>query len=143
MYLSNTENRSIYVAVVILLCLGRISPVGQIVQIIPVWGGWTVHVVVPVTNSELLVEAGLICTHVGNSSAILIAHVENHAVEFQISIESNSSVSAVKIECDIRELSPPLFNVVAGFFHLNKSKESEGYEADDENTVLLHFKAKM
>ena len=33
----------------------------------------------------------------------------HHAVKFQISVEPNGPVGAVKIECDIRKLSPALF----------------------------------
>lgn len=94
---------------VILLSFGRVCSVGQVIQIVPVWRCGAVHIVIPVADAELLIEAGFIGAHVGNPSTILIAHVENHAVKFQISVESNGSVSAVKIECDIRELSPPLF----------------------------------
>ena len=45
-------------------------------QISPVWGGGAVHVVVPVADPELLVEAGLVGTHVGNTATILVTHVE-------------------------------------------------------------------
>jgi len=124
---------------VILLSFGRVCSVGQVIQIVPVWRCGAVHIVIPVADAELLIEAGFIGAHVGNPSTILIAHVENHAVKFQISIESNGSVSAVKIECDIRELSPPLFDVVVGFFHLNKGQETEGYKADDENIMTQHL----
>jgi len=31
------------------------------------------------------------------------------------------------------------YDVVVGFFHLNKSQETEGYKADDENIMMLHL----
>ena len=43
----------------------------------PVGGVGTVHVVVPVTDPELLVEAGVVSTHVGDPTTILVTHVED------------------------------------------------------------------
>jgi len=88
--------------------LGRISSVGEVVEIIPVGRGGAVHVIVPVADSKLLVEAGLVGAHVGNPAAVLVTHVENHAVKFQISVESDRSVCAVKIESDIGKVGPSL-----------------------------------
>lgn len=31
------------------------------------------------------------------------------------------------------------YDVVVGFFHLNKGQETEGYKADDENIMTLHL----
>ena len=42
----------------------------------PVGGGGTVHVVVPVADSEFLVEARLVAAHVGNSATVLVTHVK-------------------------------------------------------------------
>lgn len=42
----------------------------------PVWGGGAVHVVIPVADSEFLVEARLVAAHVGNPATVLITHVE-------------------------------------------------------------------
>ena len=50
----------------------------------PVGGVGTVHVVVPVTDAELLVEAGVVPAHVGDPPAILVTHVED--------LEQNSSL---------------------------------------------------
>ena len=46
-------------------------------QISPVWGGGAVHVVVPVADPELLVEAGVVAAHVGDPPPVLVAHVED------------------------------------------------------------------
>ena len=94
-------------------------------QISPVWGGGAVHVVVPVADPELLVEAGLVGTHVGNTATVLVTHVEylnrrerldsgprpqptHHAVELQVGVEPNGSVCAVEVEGDVGEVGPPL-----------------------------------
>jgi len=124
---------------VILLSLGRVCSVGQIVQIVPIWWRRTIHIVIPVADTELLIEASFIGAHVRDSTSILITHVEYHAVKFQISVESNGSVGAVKIECDIWELGPPFFDVVAWIFHLNKSQESKGYDAQYYNIMTKHL----
>lgn len=97
--------------------LGRVSSVGEVVEIVPVRGGGAVHVIIPVADSKFLVEAGLIGAHVGNPAAVLVAHVEYHAVKFQISVESDRSVCAVKIESDIGKVGPSLLlklNVLEG-----------------------------
>ena len=78
--------------------LGRVSSVGEVVQIIPdtrlsqldqhhgtdnilpVRRGGAVHVIIPVADPKLLVEAGLVGAHVGNPSAVLVTHVENLAI---------------------------------------------------------------
>lgn len=68
----------------------------------------TVHIIIPVAHTKFLIETGLVGAHVWNSPSILVAHMENHAVEFQISIKAYWTVSAVKIEGDVGELGPPL-----------------------------------
>ena len=73
---------------------GRVCSVGEVVEVIPghkaditrlrparlhgspVGRGGAVHVVVPVADAELLVEAGLVCAHVGDPAAVLVTHVE-------------------------------------------------------------------
>ena len=45
--------------------------------ILPVWRRGTVYVIIPVADSELLIEAGLVGAHIGNPAAILVTHVEN------------------------------------------------------------------
>lgn len=35
------------------------------------------------------------------------------------------------------------YDVVVGFFHLNKGQKTEGYKADDENIMVLHLDIKM
>jgi len=111
---------------VVLLCgaLGRVSSVGEVVEIVPVGRGGAVNVIIPVADSKLLVEAGLIGAHVGNPPAVLVTHVEYHAVEFQISVESDRSVGAVKIESDIGKVSPSLLlklNMVEGSKNCRRS----------------------
>jgi len=93
---------------IVLFSLWWVSSVCQLIQVIPVRRGLTVDIVVPITDTELLIEAGLIGTHVWDPSSILITHVEYHAIKLQVSIKSDSSVGAVKGEGDIRELCPPL-----------------------------------
>jgi len=84
-----------------------VGPVGQVVQVIPIWGVWAVDVVIPVADPELLVEAGVVAAHVGNPPPVLVAHVENHTVELEVSIEPDRSVSAVEGEGDIGHICPP------------------------------------
>ena len=45
--------------------------------ILPVGRGGAVYVIIPVADSKLLVEAGLVGTHVGDPAAVLVTHVEN------------------------------------------------------------------
>lgn len=84
-----------------------VCPVGQVVQVIPIWGVWAVNVVVPVADPELLVEAGVVAAHVRDPPPVLVAHVEDHTVELEVSIEPDRSVSAVEGEGDIRHVRPP------------------------------------
>ena len=47
---------------------------------LPVGRGGAVNVIIPVADSKLLVEAGLISAHVGNPPAVLVTHVEYLAI---------------------------------------------------------------
>jgi len=96
---------------VVRLCaaLGGICSVGQVIQIVPVWGGGAVHVVIPVAHSEFLVEARLVAAHVGNPATILITHVKYHAILLHICVEADGSVGAIKVKRDIWEVCPSLF----------------------------------
>jgi len=84
-----------------------VCPVGQVVQVIPIWGVWAIDVVIPVADPELLVEAGVVAAHVGDPPSVLVAHVEDHTVELEVSIEPDRSVSAVEGEGDIGHICPP------------------------------------
>jgi len=84
-----------------------VRPVGQVVQVIPIRRVWTVNVVVPVADPELLVEAGVVAAHVGDPPPVLVAHVEDHTVKLEVSIEPDWAVSAVEGEGDIRHIRPP------------------------------------
>jgi len=99
----------VHIKTVAFLFLRWVCSICQVIQIIPVWRTLTVNIVVPVTDTEFLVEAGLIATHVGNPPSILITHVENHAIKLKVSIEPDWSVCAVEGESNIWELCPPLF----------------------------------
>ena len=55
----------------------KCGAIGAIVRVYsPVRGGGAVHIVVPVTDSELLVEACLVSAHVGDPTPVLVTHVE-------------------------------------------------------------------
>lgn len=97
------------VVFLVITCFWRIRPVSQVIQVIPFWRCLTVHIVGPVTNSEFLVEAGLISTHVGYSPTILIAHVENLTIKIEVRVESYRPSLAVKCEAHIWKFCPPFF----------------------------------
>lgn len=74
----------------------------------PPGGVVAVNIVVPVTDAVLLVEAGLVSADVGDTAAVLVAHVEDVAVVLHVSVETDRLVRAVKRERHVRELLPPL-----------------------------------
>jgi len=87
---------------------GRVCSVGEVVEVIPVGRGGAVHVVVPVADAELLVEAGLVGAHVGDPAAVLVTHVEYHAVVLHVGVEADGPVRAVEVEGDVGEVCPAL-----------------------------------
>jgi len=87
----------------------RVCPVGEVVQVIPIWRVWAVDVVVPVADPELLVEAGVVAAHVRDPPTVLVAHVEDHAVELEVSVEADGTVGAVEGERDVGHICPPTF----------------------------------
>jgi hypothetical protein len=83
-----------------------VSAVGEVIQVEPIRGVGAVHIIVPVTDSELLVEAGVVAAHVGDPATILVTHVEDHAVELQVSVEADGAVGAVEGEGDVGHVRP-------------------------------------
>ena len=61
----------------------------------------------PVADAVLLVESGASAAHVGNATAVLIAHVEEHALELLVGVEAQRTVGTVEIQRHVRELLPP------------------------------------
>lgn len=86
--------------------LGRVGDVSQFVQVEPVLRFAAIEVIIPVADPELLVESGVIGTHVGDTTSIFIAHVEKLAVKFLVRVEAHGPVGAVEGEGDIWELLP-------------------------------------
>jgi len=110
-----------------------VCPVGEVVQVIPIWRVRAVNVVVPVADPELLVEAGVVAAHVGDPPPVLVAHVEDHTVKLEVSIEPDWSVSAVEGEGDIGHIRPPTLDVVPLLLlhlFLSLDQNSEGKNAD-------------
>jgi len=97
------------------LLLGGIRAVGEVVEVKPIRRGRAVHIIVPIADSKFLIEAGVVAAHIRNSPAILVTHVEYHAVKFQVCIEANGSVCAVEVECYVRHVSPASLDVVLMF----------------------------
>lgn len=117
-----------------ILLLGRVCSVGQVVQVIPVGRILAVDIVAPVADTEPLVEACLVAAHVRDPATILVAHVENLAVKFQIGIETYRLVSAVESEADIRELrpSPRLANKIHFTLHTR-------FEFNSGHSLLFYY----
>lgn len=67
-----------------------------------------VEVVLPVADSEFLVEAGVVGTDVRNAASIFVTHVEDLAVVLCIGVEAHRAVGAVESECQVRKVLPPL-----------------------------------
>ena len=74
----------------------------------PLVGIWTVDIVAPVADSELLVEGRIVSAHVRHSASVFVAHVEELAVEFLVSVEAHSLIGTIEREGDIWELLPSL-----------------------------------
>jgi len=73
---------------------------------VPLVSFLAVKVVNPVADAVLLVESSSRAAHVRDTAAVFVAHVEQHALEFLVGVESKGSVSAVESECHVRELLP-------------------------------------
>ena len=67
-----------------------------------------VEVVLPVADAVLLVEGGVVGAHVRDAATVLVAHVEQLAVKFLVSVEADRSVGAVECKRDVGELFPSL-----------------------------------
>ena len=61
------------------LCLLHFFMISQ--KKLPIRGLGAVHVLGPIANPVLLVEAGSLAAHVGHPTAFVIAQVEDHALE--------------------------------------------------------------
>jgi hypothetical protein len=73
---------------------------------VPLVSFLAVEVVDPVADAVLLVEGGSRAAHVRDTAAVFVAHVEQHALEFLVGVESKWSVGAVESECHVRKLLP-------------------------------------
>ena len=76
------------------------------IWLLPFGGFLAVKVVDPIADPVLLVEGSSFTAHVGDAATIFVAHVEEHAFEFLIGVESNGAVGAVESQCHVRELFP-------------------------------------
>ena len=88
--------------------LGRVSDVGEVVEVEPVGGFVAVEVVGPVADAVLLIECGLVGADEGDAPAVGVAHVEDLAVELLVGVEAEGSARAVECECHVGELFPAL-----------------------------------
>jgi len=121
--------------------LGRIRDVGQLVQVEPVGSVFAVEVVDPVADAVLLVESGASAAHVGNATAVLIAHVEEHALELLVGVEAQRTVGTVEIQRHVRELLPP-FGAVQGRQGVNQSGR-ERHDNGEQNCLAHHFNSNL
>jgi len=74
----------------------------------PLWRLVAVEVVLPVTDSEFLVETSVVGTDIRDATPILVTHVEDLTVVFRIGVEAHSAVRTVESECQVRKVLPPL-----------------------------------
>ena len=74
----------------------------------PLWRLVTVEVVLPVADSEFLVETSVVGTDIRDATPILVTHVEDLTVVLRIGVEAHSSVRTVESECQVRKILPPL-----------------------------------
>jgi hypothetical protein len=74
----------------------------------PLWRLVAVEVVLPVADSEFLVETRVVGTDIRDSTPILVTHVEDLTVVLRIGVEAHSSVRTVESECQVRKVLPPL-----------------------------------
>lgn len=75
---------------------------------LPVLDLRTVKVVLPVTDTELLVEGRVVGAHVRDSATVLVTHMEELAVELLVGVEAHGPVGAVEGEGYVGELLPSL-----------------------------------
>ena len=64
---------------------------------LPVGGVFAVKVVDPVADAVLLVEGRSGTTHVRDTASVFVAHVEQHALELLVGVETQRPVRAVKV----------------------------------------------
>lgn len=74
----------------------------------PLWRLVAVEVVLPVTDSEFLVETSVVGTDVRDATSILVTHVEDLTVVFRIGVEAHGAVRTVECERQVRKVLPPL-----------------------------------
>jgi len=72
------------------------------------WRLVAVEVILPVADSEFLVEASVVGTDIRDATPILVTHVEDLTVVFRIGVEAHSAVRTVESECQVRKVLPPL-----------------------------------
>lgn len=75
---------------------------------VPLVGLAAVEVVDPVADAVLLVEGRAVAAHVRNAPAVLVAHVEQHALELLVGVEAHGAVRTVKRQRHVGKLLPPL-----------------------------------
>lgn len=119
-----------------LLGLGWVRDVGQLVQVEPFVGLLAVKVVNPVADAVLLVERGAGAAHVRDPASVLVAHVEQHAFELLVGVESERPVGAVERERHIGELLPAF-----GAMKSRQRVDERGGkgQADDQGYLTDHF----
>jgi hypothetical protein len=86
---------------------------------LPFWSLRTVEVVLPVANSVLLVEAGVVGARVRNPPSFGVAHVEDLAVVLDVGVEADGPVRAIKRKSGIVYVDPSLADLVVA---LTKNK---------------------
>lgn len=74
----------------------------------PLWRLAAVEVVLPVADTEFLVETGVVGTDIRDATPILVTHVEDLTVVLRIGVEAHSTVRTVESEGQVREVFPPL-----------------------------------
>ena len=72
------------------------------------WRLVAVEVVLPVADSEFLIETSVVGTDIRDATPILVTHVEDLTVVFRISVEAHSAVRTVESKCQVRKVLPSL-----------------------------------
>jgi hypothetical protein len=67
-----------------------------------------VEIILPVTDSEFLIEAGVICADVRDASPVLVTHVEDLTMVLRVGVETDGSVRTVERERQVRKFLPSL-----------------------------------
>lgn len=112
--------------------LCKLGSLNLILGFLPVGSVLAVEVEGPVADPVLLVEGRFPVTsaHVRDPTAVLVAHVEDHAVEFQVRVETQRATRAVKVERHVREVLPTFGLHSSGWNRMKDGRNHADMEFD-------------